>query len=300
LKTLNGHKSSARALEFHPYGEYVASGSLDTNIKLWDLRRKGCIFTYKGHTDAVNCLRFSPDGRWIASAGEDGLIKLWDLGAGKQLCEFRHHTAPVNCIEFHPNELFLASGSSDRTVKFWDLESLQMVSSTDGDSTPIRSLSFHPDALCLYAGAENHLKVYNWEPVECLDSIATHWGRAADLTITQNQLIGASFQQSNVSIFIVDIERMQPLGGAPVAAVTRPPTTSSRRSFIADRLELQVTPPTRAAEDVEESSATGDETLEVETPSAVDVRDPQQYQEVFHPRHKLSTHMHTSTLRSEA
>jgi hypothetical protein len=52
-----------------------------------------------------------------------------------------------------------------------------------------RSLSFHPDALCLYAGAENHLKVYNWEPVECLYSIATHWGRAADLTIAQNQLV---------------------------------------------------------------------------------------------------------------
>lgn len=35
LRTLTGHKSSAKSVDFHPYGDYVTSGSLDTNIKVY-------------------------------------------------------------------------------------------------------------------------------------------------------------------------------------------------------------------------------------------------------------------------
>lgn len=75
-RTLTGHGNGIRCMDFHPYGELLTSGSLDKSIKLWDMRRKGCIFTYKGHTDTVNCLKFSPDGQWIASAGAEGIVKV--------------------------------------------------------------------------------------------------------------------------------------------------------------------------------------------------------------------------------
>ena len=35
IRTLTGHKSSIRSLDFHPYGDYAASGSLDYNIKVF-------------------------------------------------------------------------------------------------------------------------------------------------------------------------------------------------------------------------------------------------------------------------
>lgn len=44
--------------------------------QVWDIRRKGCIYTYKGHDKAVTHLRFSPDGQWVASAGEDCAVKV--------------------------------------------------------------------------------------------------------------------------------------------------------------------------------------------------------------------------------
>lgn len=34
LRTLVGHKANICSLDFHPYGEFVASGSQDTNIKV--------------------------------------------------------------------------------------------------------------------------------------------------------------------------------------------------------------------------------------------------------------------------
>lgn len=79
VRTLTGHRSNCISLDFHPFGEFFASGSLDTNLKIWDIRRKGCIHTYKGHTRGVNTIRFTPDGRWVVSGGEDSSVKVGRL-----------------------------------------------------------------------------------------------------------------------------------------------------------------------------------------------------------------------------
>ncbi|KAB0393168.1 hypothetical protein E2I00_014980, partial [Balaenoptera physalus] len=207
LRTLMGHKANICSLDFHPYGEFVASGSQDTNIKvshhsapwlsrrakqrdrdgvsrlqwgLWDIRRKGCVFRYRGHSQAVRCLRFSPDGKWLASAADDHTVKLWDLTAGKMMSEFPGHTGPVNVVEFHPNEYLLASGSSDRTIRFWDLEKFQVVSCIEGEPGPVRSVLFNPDGCCLYSGCQDSLRVYGWEPERCFDVVLVNWGKNSE------------------------------------------------------------------------------------------------------------------------
>lgn len=79
VRTLTGHRSNCISVDFHPFGEFFASGSLDTNLKIWDIRRKGCIHTYKGHTRGINSIKFSPDGRWVVSGGEDNIVKVRTL-----------------------------------------------------------------------------------------------------------------------------------------------------------------------------------------------------------------------------
>jgi len=34
VRTLTGHKSTIRCMDFHPYGDFLTSGSLDTSIKV--------------------------------------------------------------------------------------------------------------------------------------------------------------------------------------------------------------------------------------------------------------------------
>ena len=34
VRTLTGHKANIRSLDFHPYGEFVASGSNDTTVRV--------------------------------------------------------------------------------------------------------------------------------------------------------------------------------------------------------------------------------------------------------------------------
>lgn len=76
VRTLTGHRSNCLSVDFHPFAEYLASGSLDTNLKIWDVRNRSCIHTYKAHTRGVTHVRFSPDGRWVTSGSEDGTVKV--------------------------------------------------------------------------------------------------------------------------------------------------------------------------------------------------------------------------------
>jgi len=76
VRTVAGHRSNCTAVEFHPFGEFFASGSSDTNLKIWDIRKKGCIHTYKGHTQGISTIKFTPDGRWVVSGGLDNVVKV--------------------------------------------------------------------------------------------------------------------------------------------------------------------------------------------------------------------------------
>ncbi|CAL5029252.1 unnamed protein product [Urochloa decumbens] len=210
VRTLTGHRSNCMSVDFHPFGEFFASGSLDTNLKIWDIRRKNCIHTYKGHTRGVNAIRFTPDGRWVVSGGEDNTVKLWDLTAGKLLHEFKCHEGQIQCIDFHPHEFLLATGSADKTVKFWDLETFELIGSTGPETTGVRSMTFNPDGRSLLCGLHESLKVFSWEPIRCHDTVDVGWSKLADLNVHEGKLLGCSFNQSCVGIWVVDLTRLEP------------------------------------------------------------------------------------------
>lgn len=222
LRTLMGHKANITGLGCHPLSaNLLASSSMDTNIKLWDVRRKGYIFRYQGHTDAVRSLAFSPDGKWLASASDDCTVKLWDLGQGKAITEFKSHSGAVNIVQFHPNEYLLASGSADRTIKLWDLEKFTMVGSLEGDTSAVRCVFFSTDGSCLYSGSSDSLRVFGWEPDRCFDVVSVGWGKVSDLSICNQQLIGASHNLSTVSTFVVDLQKVKSSGGAVIQDILR-------------------------------------------------------------------------------
>ncbi|KAL0904342.1 hypothetical protein M5K25_026435 [Dendrobium thyrsiflorum] len=210
IRTLTGHRSNCISVDFHPFGEFFASGSLDTNLKIWDIRRKGCIHTYKGHTRGVNAIRFTPDGRWVVSGGEDNIVKLWDLTAGKLLHDFKCHEGQIQCIDFHPHEFLLATGSSDKTVKFWDLETFESIGSAGPETSGIRSMTFNPDGRTLLCGLHESLKVFSWEPLRCHDSVDVGWSKLLDMNVHEGKLLGCSYNQSCVGVWVVDISRLEP------------------------------------------------------------------------------------------
>ena len=67
-------------MAFSPDGEWLASGSDDQTIRLWELSDPGAEpRVLRGHEDWVRSVAYSPDGERLASGSDDRTIRLWEL-----------------------------------------------------------------------------------------------------------------------------------------------------------------------------------------------------------------------------
>ena len=65
-----------------PSGDYVAAGSLDKSVRVWDVRNGSLIARLDGmdgHKDSVYSVAFGPDGETLVSGSLDKTIKMWQL-----------------------------------------------------------------------------------------------------------------------------------------------------------------------------------------------------------------------------
>ncbi len=74
------HSGYVYDVAFSPDGAYLATGSRDQMVRLWDMRAlpkipNGPIAAFSGHTDLIWALDFSPDGKYIASNSWDRYIR---------------------------------------------------------------------------------------------------------------------------------------------------------------------------------------------------------------------------------
>ena len=82
------------SVAFSPDGKYALSGSVDGNIRLWDIQTGVKLKKFIGHSDMITSVSFSPDGRHILSGG-DASVRLWDISTGEEI---------ATMIKFDENE----------------------------------------------------------------------------------------------------------------------------------------------------------------------------------------------------
>ncbi|KAG2439063.1 hypothetical protein HYH02_006590 [Chlamydomonas schloesseri] len=97
--TLKGHTEYVTCVAFCPLpgSSLVASGSVDTTVRLWDLASPGagakgaagaaagaaaCIATCHGHTHRITCLAFSGDGKHVVSGGRGRALVVHEAPSG--------------------------------------------------------------------------------------------------------------------------------------------------------------------------------------------------------------------------
>ncbi|MGF1935066.1 MAG: eIF2A-related protein [Nostoc sp. ChiQUE02] len=143
--SLRGHEQEINCLAFSPDGKFIASGSSDSTVCLWNIIGNPTAQFLCGHEQEVNSLAFSPDGKFIVSGSIDGILCLWDLQGNLITQPWQGHEEGVISVAFSSNSDSIVSVGFDGTVCLWDLQGNTIAQPWRGHKEGVISVSFSPN-----------------------------------------------------------------------------------------------------------------------------------------------------------
>jgi WD40 repeat protein len=122
FRLFKGHQGGVLAVHFSPDALQLASGSVDHNVRLWDIQKGSLLRMLRGQANRVMSVRFSLDGQKSASGSDDHTMRLWEAETGICLQVLEGHLGPVYTVCFTPNGKYLVAAGAAGRLQFWDFE----------------------------------------------------------------------------------------------------------------------------------------------------------------------------------
>jgi len=102
-------------VKFHPDGLLVGAGTVDSVLRIWDIKSQDNVASFTGHQGKITSLSFSENGYYLATSGGDKTVKIWDL---RKLVDVKtiQLDGDVNAVRFDYSGQYLGVGGSDLRV----------------------------------------------------------------------------------------------------------------------------------------------------------------------------------------
>ena len=194
------------SVSFAPNSRYLAIGSSDKKIIIWDLESGKEIKTLNGHKGCINTVAFSPDGKYLASGSDDITIKLWDLEMGKDVQTLFGHNDWVNSVAFSVDGRNLVSGSTDETIKIWNSKTGDEIKTLTGHKNGVLSVLFSPDAKYIASGSrDNSIKLWDAETGEDIKTFIGHRDSVWSLSFSPDgQYLASGSQDEKIKLWKIE------------------------------------------------------------------------------------------------
>ena len=178
-----GHRGPVMSLAFfHDKGKEtltLASGSNDTDVRLWDVnvteptKAREICQPMTAHVGGVRALVFERTGAGLLSAGSDDAVIRWNVTTSSPLSRALGRTdGRPRAVAYSPDGIVATAGTGTGpggvVVQFWEgsvapmtsnrpdgrerLEILQPLTGLEGRGAPVLGLAFSPDGRLLVAG----------------------------------------------------------------------------------------------------------------------------------------------------
>jgi predicted alpha/beta superfamily hydrolase/DNA-binding beta-propeller fold protein YncE len=160
-KTFTLHGSDVWIARFVPNSTLLASGSVDSTVKIYDRQTGAVTKTFK-HPEGVTYLDISRDGKLMATASYDLKIRIWDMASGIVIKTLEGHTRTPRSLSFSPDSKFLLSSGEDAMIKMWDVATGTLTRTISDFKLAVWDVKFSPHGKTFAAGSfDEHLRIYN-------------------------------------------------------------------------------------------------------------------------------------------
>jgi WD40 repeat protein len=121
------HSRHVNSIVISPDSSFLASGSSDHTLKLWNFATGACLHTFDDHPTSVNYVAISPDSLLVASGNDDNTIRIWRVADRALVCTLHGHDSPVTGVAFCPTGQRIASISQYGELRLWEIEGRKTV-----------------------------------------------------------------------------------------------------------------------------------------------------------------------------
>ena len=185
-----GHVSAVCSVAYSPSGQYVASGSDDESVCIWNVSSGECVEKLRDYSVSVffnvgyTSVAWSPDGRYVISGSVDDSIRIWFIGyeSGKpdvsrtessdDCFKVLKDKVTINEIACSPDGQHVVScGGHNRSLRLWFIgkassgEYVKVI----GEKQDHKSVAWSPNGQHVASGSyDNSIRIWNVSSGECV------------------------------------------------------------------------------------------------------------------------------------
>nr|WP_255216787.1 protein kinase [Pseudenhygromyxa sp. WMMC2535] len=152
-RALTGHREPLLRLAVSPSGRWLATGSWDTDVRVWDLERPALERPLIGHRDKLQSVAIDGAGRRVLTASSDRSARVWDAETGASVARL-DAPRPLNLAVFSPDGARVVAGHDNGMLSAWLLDSGEHLE-RPAHATGVRALSFSPDGARLASASSD-------------------------------------------------------------------------------------------------------------------------------------------------
>ncbi len=155
---LRGPDSRIEVLASDPAGTFIAAGTGDGQLWLWELGKsgnRGGERRLSGHRDRLRALGFAGGGKLLASGDERGQLRIWRAADGQCLHEHRPTNLAITALTFSPDGSSLAAGDQEGNLWIWRQIGAKTPLCIAAHAGSVHCLEFAPDGSALASGSSD-------------------------------------------------------------------------------------------------------------------------------------------------
>jgi WD40 repeat protein len=202
---------------FSADGRYIASGTVEGMVRVWEVESGACIWELEGHTHWVLNVCFHPTDRSrLVSGGADGTVRVWDITTGVCIRAIATGDNWVKAANYSPNGKLLVTATLDRQVAIWDGESGRCLRCLEGHQGRVWAARFSPDSKYIAtAGSDRDLYLWRVSDGVLLHRLAGHSQPIGSVAFhPQGQFVASAGEDRTIRVWQLNpIECLQVLEG---------------------------------------------------------------------------------------